>query len=221
MASLPTDAWTEGTLRQQINELAKQTGLQLIAPDSFTAGELRLILTKALQQLDTLLPPELPAAPRQITNQKKNNGAAVYDYKYGCCSCTELCDFENLVEADGFDNCDISRMPGIGRSAAEALNDFGINKVGQMIGHLLTFDNGIRDTQEVCQALFDSLRNDVGLAAKTNKRVIVQVTHRLAADKGLIDELIGERWWASFVSSIILAYNIWDSTLLFGLLCEG
>ena len=197
MASLPTDTWTEGTLRQQINELAKQTGLQLIAPDSFTAGELRGILTKALQQLVTLkvtlLPPELPAAPRQITNQKKNNGAAVYDYKYGCCSCTELRDFENLVEADGFDNCDISRMPGIGRSAAEALNNFGINKVGQMIGLLLTFDNGIRDTQEVCQALYDSLRNDVGLAAKTNKHVIVQVAHRLAADKGLIDELIGER----------------------------
>ena len=183
MASLPTEAWTEGTLRHQINELAQQTGLQLITPDSFTAEELQLLLTKAQQQLDTLLLPEQPAAPRQIkiTEQMKINGEAVYDYERGFCTTSDLADF---MRNPNLDNCDLSVMPGIGISGAEALHDFGINKVGQIIGRLLTFDNGIRDSQEVCQALYNWLRNDVGL--ETNKHKIVQAAHYFAADKGLI-----------------------------------
>ena len=48
-----------------------------------------------------------------------------------------------------------------------------------------TFDNGVRDIQEVCQALYDLLRNDVGIAA--NKHTIVFAAHNLAAEKGLLD----------------------------------
>jgi hypothetical protein len=46
-----------------------------------------------------------------------------------------------------------------------------------------TFDNGVRDIQEVCQALYDLLRNDVGVTA--NKHTIVFAAHNLAAEKGL------------------------------------
>ena len=47
-----------------------------------------------------------------------------------------------------------------------------------------TFDNGVRDIQEVCQALYDLLRNDVGIAGP-HKHTIVWAAHNLAAEKGL------------------------------------
>ena len=49
-----------------------------------------------------------------------------------------------------------------------------------------TFDNGVRDIQEVCQALYDLLRNDVGIE-RANKHTIVFAAHNLAAEKGLLD----------------------------------
>ena len=74
-------------------------------------------------------------------------------------------------------------MPGIGPATKDRLSDFGINKIGQVVGHLLTFDNGVRDTTEVCQALYDFLKNEVGVTA--NKHTIVFAAHNVADEKGL------------------------------------
>ena len=59
---------------------------------------------------------------------------AVYDDALSQLTTAALADF---VRRDDLATCDITTMPGIGPATAEALSDYGINRVGQIVGHLL------------------------------------------------------------------------------------
>ena len=59
---------------------------------------------------------------------------AVYDPELSVITAAGLADF---IRRDDLATCDIETMPGIGPATAEALSDYGINRVGQVVGHLL------------------------------------------------------------------------------------
>ena len=59
---------------------------------------------------------------------------AVYDNELSQVTAAALADF---IRRDDLATCDIETMPGIGPATAEALSDYGINRVGQIVGHLL------------------------------------------------------------------------------------
>ena len=59
---------------------------------------------------------------------------AVYDQRLSQVTAAALADF---IRRDDLADCDITTMPGIRGATAEALSDYGINRVGQIVGHLL------------------------------------------------------------------------------------
>ena len=64
---------TENVLLQQINELAHLTSSKLAPPNTFTAGELRLLLVDAQQKLNALLAAPSPAAETKETTTTTTN----------------------------------------------------------------------------------------------------------------------------------------------------
>ena len=59
---------------------------------------------------------------------------AVYDNTLTLVTAAALADF---IRRDDLATCDLTTMPGIGPATAEALIDYGINNIGQVVGHLL------------------------------------------------------------------------------------
>ena len=89
----------------------------------------------------------------------------------------------DFVRTDDLAQEEVSVIPGVGDATQAALSDNGINTIGQLLGHFLTFDNGARDAQAVCNQMYSFLEeNDVGRA---NKHSIVHALAELADYKKL------------------------------------
>lgn len=91
---------------------------------------------------------------------------------------------------------DVRRTPGVGTAVAEVLEDHGIVTVAQLLAQYLLLIDGERTTQEVCQALFNKIKDMLrGTRAKNaNVHTIVFAVANWLTEKGVIeyDETFGE-----------------------------
>ena len=91
---------------------------------------------------------------------------------------------------------DVRKTPGVGTAVAEVLEEHGIVTVGQLLAQYMILLDGERATQEVCQALFNKIKDMLrGTRAKNaNVHTIVFAVANWLTEKGVIeyDEAFGE-----------------------------
>ena len=84
---------------------------------------------------------------------------------------------------------DIKLVPGVGPSVQTVLRDNGIDTIAQLLAKFLAQIDGVRDTNEVCQAFYDYMKGLVKgtSAAAVNMHTPTFAMANYASEKGLFE----------------------------------
>ena len=93
---------------------------------------------------------------------------------------TELLRREDLFE------CELTAFPHIGEANADKLSDAGFNKISQLVGKLLSYDNGVRTPQEVAQQFYTEDIEPTGMN-KDKCQTLVYCCVHIADEKKLFN----------------------------------